>query len=313
MDNNSITIVMYHYVRNLHSSKYPEIKGLDTQLFIEQILYFKKHYNFIDCEDLIEGSELPKNPILLTFDDGYIDNYLNVFPIMKKENITGCFFPVVDSSKNNNVLDINKIHFILASVSDKKILVDEINQYICKNSVNNNLLMPDEYMKKIPKSRFDTEDVVYIKCILQQYLPIELRKQLVEVLFRKYVTEDEKDFASTLYVNTDQLKEMHNYGMTIGAHGFNHNWLATLDKEEQIFEIIESANYLKSIGVKENEFVISYPFGSYNKSTLEIVKDLKFKLGFTTVVDFANTNNPMELSRFDTNDFPKDKNYSFAK
>ena len=39
MDN--LTIVMYHYVRDLNNSRYPDIKGLDINLFKEQINYMR--------------------------------------------------------------------------------------------------------------------------------------------------------------------------------------------------------------------------------------------------------------------------------
>ena len=44
---NTLTVVMYHYVRDLKNSKYPALKGLDVQLFEEQILYLKKYYHVI--------------------------------------------------------------------------------------------------------------------------------------------------------------------------------------------------------------------------------------------------------------------------
>ena len=46
-------IVMYHYIRNLKYSRFPEIKGLDLQLFKEQIQFFKEHFNIIKMEDVI--------------------------------------------------------------------------------------------------------------------------------------------------------------------------------------------------------------------------------------------------------------------
>ena len=76
---NHLTIVMYHYVRDLQNSYFPEMKGLDISLFIEQIEYLEKHYNFITMEHLIAvldgDAKMPMRPVLLTFDDGYIEHF----------------------------------------------------------------------------------------------------------------------------------------------------------------------------------------------------------------------------------------------
>ena len=40
------------------------------------------------------GRELPPHPLLITFDDGHLDNYTNAFPIMQKYNFTGVLYIV---------------------------------------------------------------------------------------------------------------------------------------------------------------------------------------------------------------------------
>lgn len=50
---NTLSVVMYHYVRDLKNSRFPRIHGLDKELFREQILFFKKHYTFVTIEQVI--------------------------------------------------------------------------------------------------------------------------------------------------------------------------------------------------------------------------------------------------------------------
>ena len=303
-----LSIIMYHYVRDLKNSKYPEIKGLDIALFVEQLEYLAKHYQFISVHDLLVGNELPPNPVLLTFDDGYIDNHTFVFPELEKRGIKGAFFPIVDASQNGRVLDVNKIHFVLASVSNKEELVGEIDNYVITNKEALELNDVCEYKNNVPKSRFDTDDVVYIKCMLQRDLPLESRAYLTNKLFEKFVSADEADFASELYVTKAQLKEMYEKGQSVGIHGYSHSWLATLGEEEQTFEIDESIKFLKSIGVKEKELIIAYPYGNYNDITIDVCKKRNVRFGFTTQVGKADLRNSLELARVDTNDVPKERN-----
>ena len=65
----------------------------------------------------------PKNAILLTFDDGLIDHYISVFPLLDKHGIQGCFYPSNMPIEESKVLDVHKIQFILAAVPDVKALL----------------------------------------------------------------------------------------------------------------------------------------------------------------------------------------------
>ena len=48
--NSKVTIIMYHYVRDLKHNRYPDIKGLDVKLFKEQIVFLRKNYNIITMD-----------------------------------------------------------------------------------------------------------------------------------------------------------------------------------------------------------------------------------------------------------------------
>ena len=77
--NNSIFIVMYHYVREVKKSKYPNLNALEFSEFKNQIKYFKKNFDILDNNqfyEIIKNKKISRKPsILLTFDDGYIDHY----------------------------------------------------------------------------------------------------------------------------------------------------------------------------------------------------------------------------------------------
>ena len=127
LKNNTVNIVMYHYVRPLKKSKYPRLKALELKEFYNQIDFFKKNSNIISEQDfnlIIEEKKIPKKPsILLTFDDGYKDHYNYVFPYLIKNKISGSFYPPQKTIENKMVLDVNKIHFILEKEPNvKKIL-----------------------------------------------------------------------------------------------------------------------------------------------------------------------------------------------
>lgn len=81
-----IPVVMYHSV--LKDEAYHGKYVISPAEFENDLLYLKKHgYTTILMEDLInytKGGELPDKPVLITFDDGYYNNYLYAYEIAKK-------------------------------------------------------------------------------------------------------------------------------------------------------------------------------------------------------------------------------------
>lgn len=313
----NLTIVMYHYVRDLRNSKYPELKGLDVAQFREQVGYIKRHYNPISdlelMDAIVESAPLPPNPLLLTFDDGYIDHFTEVLPVLNKENLTGCFFPPAKCILESDVLDVNKIHFILASTPNKKEIVDYISKSIDENRFLYNLQTAAEYWGKLAKpSRFDTAEVIFIKRILQRELPIELRLHIVDELFRRYVTSDIASFSQELYMNLEQIRELINHKMYVGSHGYDHFWLNALSTKQQEHEVDQSLNFLKSVGADVQRWIMCYPYGAYDDSLLSVLKARNCVVGLATEVGIASIqqDNPLTLPRIDTNDLPKDANAS---
>jgi len=50
-----LSIVMYHYVRDLALSRYPAIKGLDVVQFRKQLDFFGQNYNIVQMENVLEA------------------------------------------------------------------------------------------------------------------------------------------------------------------------------------------------------------------------------------------------------------------
>lgn len=311
-----VTIIMYHYVRELPLTRYPEIKGLRVSEFEHQLNYLERRYNFVTVEQCIEAiygsdSEFPEKAALLTFDDGYLEHYTEVFPILDARGIQGAFFPPVQAIIEHKVLDVNKIHFILASTNGHSRLMHRINSRISELRGEYGLKNPEYYVKKLSDSehRYDSPEVVYIKRILQRELPEEPRKIILDELFTEYVGIDEKIFARELYMSMDQIKCMLRHGMFVGGHGYSHRWLNAMDAKEQKGEVEKTRAFLNHLNIPTNEWVMCYPYGAYDENLVNILKTEDCVLGIGTDVGIAKLNqqNAFSLKRMDTNDFPKKK------
>jgi peptidoglycan/xylan/chitin deacetylase (PgdA/CDA1 family) len=306
-----LTIVMYHYVRDLSRTRYPRIKGLDLARFRGQLEFFARHYNVIGAAELIaavrERNPLPPRALLLTFDDGYSDHFKHVFPLLADRQWGGCFFPVSSTVTEHRMLDVNKIHFILAAVEDPAPLVQTVMDEVERNRSALHLEESRQYWDRCSTdSRYDSRQVTFLKRMLQRELPEAFRAGLVDQLFRDFVTADEAAFAAELYMDVEQLRCMTRYGMAIGSHGDGHYWMNTLSQAQRELEIERSLAFLALIGAPSRDWLMCYPYGGHDEELVALVARRGAGAGFATTVGIADLgiDNPLSLPRLDTNDLP---------
>jgi peptidoglycan/xylan/chitin deacetylase (PgdA/CDA1 family) len=307
-----VTIVMYHYVRDLQRSRFPAIKGLSMERFHRQLDYIGTHYTPIAAEDLMEAlaspqMDLPPNAILLTFDDGYADHFTNVFPLLDARGIRGCFFPPAQAILEHKVLDVNKIQFVLATAPDSGALLDQVFASLSEFRSQYDLKTREAYLLAMTgEHRYDTRQVTILKRLLQRELPEAVRVEIVRRLFAKHVTADEEAFACELYMSMDQISCLRRHGMHIGSHGYTHAWLNHLSPEAQAVEIDRSLEFLRTFGIDEDERTMCYPYGGLNDSLLQTLRARHFRVGFTVEARVADldADDSLTLPRVDTNDLP---------
>lgn len=94
-----VPIVVYHSVAPFypHQTLENKIWTVTPEIFDQQLKYLKDHgYTTISFDDLynhfINKTPLPAKPIIISFDDGWKNQYLNAFPVLKKYGLTATFF-----------------------------------------------------------------------------------------------------------------------------------------------------------------------------------------------------------------------------
>jgi peptidoglycan/xylan/chitin deacetylase (PgdA/CDA1 family) len=303
---------MYHYVRDVEQTAFPGIKARSVSAFRGQMEYIRRHYQVISPTDLAQAvrdpnDHLPANAALLTFDDGYIDHYRAVAPILADLGMSAVFAPVGKAVLEGKVLDVNKIHFVLAAMRDRiDQVVTELFTLLDRYRGTWGLEANQAYWDRLAEpNRFDPAQIIFLKRMLQRDLPGNLRSALTDELFRKYVTRDERTFASELYMNLDQLREMSRAGMGIACHGYDHLWLGTVPEAQQAEQIRKSLDFLNLVTGTQPGWMFTYPYGSHNPNLLALARQNGCIAGFTTDVAIATANHdPLLLPRLDTNDLP---------
>lgn len=309
MGSSKLHIVMYHYTRDLIHGRYPGIKGLDKQLFRRQLEYLSSNFNVVNMEQVLEwqtGGELPEKALLLTFDDGYIDNYTVAFPLLESLGIQGSFFIPGKTFTEHHLLDVNKIHYALAC-ADSHVLADEIKRTINSYRADGLDIEMAEVLfdKYAVPNRWDSGETIFVKRMLQTVLPQDVRSTIVGDLFARYVDVTEEQLAHELYLDRDHIKLMRRHGMFIGLHGYDHFWLANLP-ERAIRDDIERALDALDEFIDHDCWVMNYPYGNYDSRVTAFSREQGARLGLCTEVRVADLakDNPMALPRLDCNDFP---------
>ena len=303
---------MYHYVRKIQESRYPGIKGLELDLFKKQLSFLKQNgFSFATVEDIKNGKVSDKS-VLLTFDDGYIDHYSNVFPILLENNIQGVFSMPAKIIREKKVLDVNKIHYTLA-VADKNLLLSRLCQRMdhYRGSEHDYPSNRELYDKWAKANRFDDQDTIFIKRMLQVVLPEKIRNIITDELFREFVTDCEEKFVDELYMNMEQIDVMKNNGMFFAYHGYDHDWMTSLNEKDLREDVTNALEVFDGV-LNPKNWCCCYPYGRYNDAVINVIKDMGATMGI------AINGKPyrpardsiFEVSRLDTNDFPpKSENY----
>lgn len=120
---NKIRILVYHRIYNLPETEFLSSITVSPRNFEQQIEYLAQNgFYVITLDQLLEyrdkNAEPPSKTVIITFDDGYRDNYTNAWHIMSKYNLKGSFFVVTDPIDSNDIFAWLKPEYIHGEKED---------------------------------------------------------------------------------------------------------------------------------------------------------------------------------------------------
>jgi peptidoglycan/xylan/chitin deacetylase (PgdA/CDA1 family) len=106
LNRNDARILMYHSISNFPPEKDVPYDNVPPALFERQMCRLSEgNFNVVRLSNLIDiiekGENIPPKTIVITFDDGYKNNFLNALPVLKKLKLTGTFFLIADRIGKN--------------------------------------------------------------------------------------------------------------------------------------------------------------------------------------------------------------------
>jgi peptidoglycan/xylan/chitin deacetylase (PgdA/CDA1 family) len=121
-DTVQVPILLYHWIA-VSPSDGPNYKSpyyVKPELFDQEMkLLHDWGYTTITTELLIkainEGADLPPRPVVISFDDGHLNNYTTAFPIMQKYGFTGVLYIVANYMGVENYMNADQIKEMAAA------------------------------------------------------------------------------------------------------------------------------------------------------------------------------------------------------
>jgi peptidoglycan/xylan/chitin deacetylase (PgdA/CDA1 family) len=266
----SLTVLNYHRIdilENNLSMFQPNISAT-PKMFEQQMEFISNWYHVISLQELnswlLKGTPLPPHAALITFDDGYLDNYTNAFPILKKFD-----FPAVIYLTSGYIASNRPFYWDLASY--------------CFFYTQTDFIKFPDYSEK--KWQSDTQKKEVLKAWIEAMKVLsEDEKQLwVEKLPSELRVSIPRDLFKNVMLTWEQIIEMRSSKIEFGAHTINHPILTRISLEDAKKEIVGSKEKIeKEIGDRITSF--AYPNGmkaDFNNAIASVIKGLGFQTAFT--------------------------------
>lgn len=310
------TIVFYHYVRDVERTPFPDIKALSVAGFEAQLDWLQARYDVIDGSTferaVLDGVAFDRPTALLTFDDGFIDHYEHVFPMLHARRLGGMFFVAgATFGDEPRLLNVHRTHFLLSRLGADRFAV-EVSAALEGEGVR---VGPPAGSRggEQPREgtyRYDEAPDQRIKRVLNYEAPYPVADRVLGQLFARHVG-DSTAFARALYLSAAQVREMSRGGMTFGFHTETHPVLSRLDRDEQIRELSRGPGLVREL-TGQQTVPFCYPYGfshTYNADTLAVLEESGYSVAFNTVRREAVIGREprYEVPRFDTRDVATDQ------
>ncbi len=288
----SLLILNYHRIGRWESSEYcRKIFSTDAEGLDEEIRILKRSSDVLrpqEALDLIDrGLPLRRPATLLTFDDGYLDNYTTALPVLEAHGVSALFFLVTSYLDDPHLVSWwDRISALARHCVGKRISLSEPE--------------PRDWVVSA-----DNLDAVIAE-LLANYRAANCDKArfLRELAMCAGVEMDHAP--SRLFMNWSEVSSLIERGMMIGTHTHTHPILAQMDGQSQNHEICHSKALLEErLGIRCN--ALAYPVGSrdtFTNSTKRIAEENGIRYAFSYD---GGTNNASGLDRLSLNrlSFPR--------
>jgi peptidoglycan/xylan/chitin deacetylase (PgdA/CDA1 family) len=229
---NHLFVFNFHRIGDRRETCFdPNVFSCTTSEFDELISLIKSRFRLLtlsDATELIHGADRPEEPAaLLTFDDGYVDGYSEVLPVLRKHDSTGVFFLTSEFVGANTIPWWDKVAWWVRHATVRTCSLPHLNLTVTLQNSG----APDREIRTI------------LNVLKKQPSALDTNLDLVE---KTLLPDRPLPENPNLFMDWSQVKELAASGMEVGSHTKSHRMLSSLSDEELVDEIEGSRTVLSS-------------------------------------------------------------------
>lgn len=262
-----ILVLAYHRVVSEEDAVYdPGVVSATAEDFAYQVRWLRRHADVIGPGDLdLAYSQRPGRKVLITFDDGYLDNYQVAYPILRIHDVCALFFVCPGFVGTHRVAWWDEIAWMV------------------RTSSRCTVFLPG--WLSAPVSIEGANWLPGLRRLLNAFkqLPSSATAEFLDVLGNELGTgRHGEDAGRSVWMNWEMIREMAVNGMRFGGHTVSHPVLGRASASEQLEEIGGCKQMIeKHLGARMRYF--SYPVGghdAFNEVTRSCLKALGVAYAF---------------------------------
>jgi peptidoglycan/xylan/chitin deacetylase (PgdA/CDA1 family) len=268
---NLLTVLNYHRIDDPFRASFdtfrPNVSATPSD-FAMQMDYVSQKYNVISGTKLIAfikaGRQLPARAAIITFDDGYYDNYTNAYPILKARNLQAIIFLATDFIGTCKPFFWDLIAYSFFHTKKEHAHLPHLGPQNWADALTRNIVMQNliEALKKI--SDMEKQKVM-------DQLPKILGVDLPEDAFKN------------LIMSWSNARELSENGIELGAHTASHPILTRISLDAARAELLQSKQRVE-VEIGKPSLSFAYPNGQpsdFNNEIMDRVRQAGFEIAFT--------------------------------